>query len=106
MPSHWDETQASKLTDIHQEVQALDCTNNVSSQLNVIGNDLSWFRQYNTYVGTKDIDTMIATEQNTVKEFQTEVASGKSNNVYCQLKKAIILQQTDLIGSTIKGSIQ
>lgn len=106
LPSRWDESQADKITDIHEELQALNCSADVTEPLNHIGADLQWLRQYDAYKGAKDIDKMIAIEQKTVSEFQASVAAKKSNTIYCQLKKALLIQQTDIIGHTVKGSLQ
>ncbi|MDE1830432.1 MAG: hypothetical protein KGI25_08925 [Thaumarchaeota archaeon] len=106
MPTRWDETQVGKITDVHQEIQALNCSSDLTAPLNTIGDDLQWLHQYNLYTGAKDIDAMVTIEEKTVNEFQDNVAAKKSNAVYCQLKKALLLQQTDIIGHTIKGSLQ
>lgn len=105
MPSKWDVNQARVVTNVRMEVGALDCNKDVSEPLARITNDLNWLHTYSSYKGTKDLDHMTSVVQKTVSEFQSNVAANKSNAVYCQLKKALIIQQTDIIGHTFEGSL-
>lgn len=105
MPSKWDINQARAVTDIRVEAETLNCSGNVSSSLDKIATDLLWLHTYSTYRGTKDINKMTVIVQKTVSEFQVAVAANKSNVVYCQIKKALIIQQADIIGHTFKGSL-
>lgn len=105
IPSKWDVNQARVVVNVHQEAVALDCSKDVSGSLTTIASDLNWLHTYSEYKGTKDLDHMTGVVQKTVSEFQSNVAAGKSNAVYCQLKKALIIQQTDIIGHTFEGSL-
>lgn len=105
IPSKWDENQARAVTNMSYEAGQLDCNKDPSDSLNAINHDLNWLRIYNNYKGTKDLDKMTSVVQKTVSEFQANVAAKKSNVVYCQLKKALINQQIDIIGHTFEGSL-
>jgi len=102
MPSKWDTNQARVVTNVRMEEQSLDCNKDPTDSLNTISSDLSWLHTYSNY---KDLDHMTSVVQKTVSEFQANVATKKSNAVYCQLKKALIIQQTDIIGHTFEGSL-
>ena len=105
-PSHWNNTQVIKITDIHQDAVSINCSGDIAPPLSKLLNDLDWLHQYDSYVGTTDIDNMVMIERNTVSEFQAEVNANKSNSVYCQLKKTLVLQQTNIISHTIQGSLK
>lgn len=105
IPSKWDINQARTITDMSYEAVQIDCGKDPTDSLNAISHDLAWLHIYNTYKGTSDLESMTSVVQKTVKEFQTNVASKKSNVIYCQLKKALIIQQTDIIGHTFQGSL-
>lgn len=106
IPSKWDGNQARVVTNISFEAGQIDCNKDPSESLTTISNDLTWLHTYNNYKGTKDLDHMTSVVQKTVSEFQANVAAKKSNVVYCQLKKALINQQVDIIGHTFEGSLQ
>lgn len=105
IPSKWDINQARAVTDMSYEADQIDCGKDPTDSLNAISRDLAWLHIYNNYKGTSDLDAMTSVVQKTVKEFQTNVVAKKSNVVYCQLKKALIIQQTDIIGHTFEGSL-
>lgn len=105
IPSKWDGNQARVVTNISFEAGQIDCNKDPSESLTTISNDLTWLHTYNNYKGTKDLDHMTSVVQKTVSEFQANVAAKKSNVVYCQLKKALINQQVDIIGHTFEGSL-
>jgi hypothetical protein len=105
LPSKWDVNQARVVTNVHMEAAALDCNKDPTDALNTIASDLNWLHTYSGYKGTDDLDHMTSVVQKTVSEFQANVDAKKSNVIYCQLKKALIIQQTDIIGHTFEGSL-
>lgn len=106
IPERWDENQAGALTTVRQEAGDFDCKGDVPAQLAEIKKNIEWIKLYSDYRKAVDISKMMVTLDNTVIEFQTRLASGPVSPTYCQLKKTIIVEQADVIGSTIKGSIQ
>lgn len=106
MPSKWDQNQASVVTTLRIEAGGLDCNKDVVDPLNKIATDLNWLQTYSEYKGTKDLGQMTGVVQKTVSEFQATVVANKSNVVYCQLKRVLIIQQIDIIGHTFQGSLQ
>ncbi len=105
MPSKWDENQARVLTDIRQEAGSFDCTKNVPTQLDTMEKQIEWFQLYSGYKKADDINKMMGTLQTTIKELETRASSGPISPTYCQLKKTIIVEQADIIGHTIEGSL-
>ena len=105
MPSKWDVNQARMVVNIRMEAGEMDCGKDPTESLTAITNDLNWLHTYSNYKGTSDLDKMTSVVQKTVSEFQANVAAKKSNGVYCQLKKALIIQQADIIGHTFQGSL-
>lgn len=105
LPSKWDQSQASALTTIRQESSSFDCTQNVLTQLTTIEDQIEWVILYSDFRDTTDITKMLSTLQSTVKEFQARAQQGPVSPTYCQLKKVIIVEQADIIGATIKGSL-
>lgn len=105
MPSKWDGNQARVVTNMRMEINGLDCTKDPTDTLNTLSGDLNWLYTYSNYKNTKDLENMTSIVQKTVSEFQVNVATKKSNIVYCQLKKALIIQQIDIIGHTFEESL-
>lgn len=105
MPSRWDVNQARVVTNMRIDIGGLDCAKDPTDTLNTISGDLHWLYTYSDYKNTKDLENMTSIVQKTVSEFQVNVATKKSNIVYCQLKKALIIQQIDIIGHTFEGSL-
>lgn len=105
IPSKWDVNQARVLTDIRQEAGNFDCKANIPAQLNTIEHQVEWFHLYADYRKTTDLDKMMTTLDTTVKEFQKRVGQGPVSPTYCQLKQMIIVDQADIIGHTISGSL-
>lgn len=105
IPSKWDENQARAVTNMSYEAGQIDCGKDPTESLNAISYDLTWLHIYNNYKGTQDLEKMTSVVQKTVSEFQKNVADKKSNVVYCQIKKALINQQIDIIGHTFEGSL-
>lgn len=105
IPSKWDINQARVVTNIRTEIEDLDCGKDPTDTLITISKDLNWLHIYSNYKGTQDLDHMTSVVQKTVSEFQTNVVAKKSNVVYCQFKRALIIQQTDIIGHTFEGSL-
>jgi len=106
IPHRWDESQASAITTFRQDVDALDCTQPLGPQLDGLIKELNWFEIYSSYKGTTDIGNMVKTVQGTVQEFAVRERFGSVSPAYCKIKKAIIEEETDVVGHTVKGSLQ
>jgi hypothetical protein len=103
IPSGWDVNQAKSITDIQLEVRHFDCKAELKSQVDQLAKDIEWFDIYAKTKPTRDIAKLTGTINETVKELQDRVNKGPVSPMYCDLKKKIIQQQTDIIAKSVQG---
>jgi hypothetical protein len=94
IPSRWDPNQSAKFTDISQSVQNLDCAGPHLPQVNTIRYHLQWFEIYSQSRNHQDMLELIAPLQESVQEFWTRSQAGNSGEVYCDIKKELLIEQT------------
>ena len=103
IPSRWDVNQAKAITDIQLEVRHFDCKADLKPQVDQLAKDVEWFDIYAKTKPTRDIAKLTGTITDTVKELQDRVNKGPVSPLYCDLKKKIIQQQTDIIAKSVQG---
>jgi PBP1b-binding outer membrane lipoprotein LpoB len=103
IPSSWDANQAKMITDIQLEVRHFDCKTDLKPQVDQLARDVEWFDIYAKTKPTRDIAKLTGTITDTVKELQDRVNKGPVSPLYCDLKKKIIQQQTDIIARSVQG---
>jgi PBP1b-binding outer membrane lipoprotein LpoB len=103
IPSGWDANQARMITDIQLEVRHFDCKAELKPQVDQLARDVEWFDIYAQTKPTRDIAKLTGTITDTVKELQDRVNKGPVSPLYCDLKKKIIQQQTDIIAKSVQG---
>ena len=103
IPSRWDVNQAKMITDIQLEVRHFDCKAELKPQVDQLARDVEWFDIYAQTRPTRDIAKLTGTITDTVKELQDRVNKGPVSPLYCDLKKKIIQQQTDIIAKSVQG---
>jgi len=103
IPSGWDANQAKMITDIQLEVRHFDCRADLKPQVDQLAKDVEWFDIYAKTKPTRDIAKLTGTITDTVKELQDRVNKGPVSPLYCDLKKKIIQQQTDIIAKSVQG---
>ena len=103
IPSGWDVNQAKMITDIQLEVRHFDCKADLKPQVDQLARDVEWFDIYAKTKPTRDIARLTGTITDTVKELQDRVNKGPVSPLYCDLKKKIIQQQTDIIAKSVQG---
>ena len=108
-PSHWDTNQARMIVNIRMEADAINCAD-PTAVLERLLLDIDWLQTYSSYKGTDDLGKMTKVVQKTISEFQASDVALQTmhlpyNVEYCALKKKIIIQQVDMIGSSFKGSL-
>jgi len=103
IPSRWDVNQAKSITDIQLEVRHFDCRAELKPQVDQLAKDVEWFDIYAQTKPTRDIARLTGTITDTVKELQDRVNKGPVSPLYCDLKKKIIQQQTDIIAKSVQG---
>ena len=103
IPSRWDVNQAKVITDIQLEVRHFDCKADLLPQINKLAMNVVWFTIYANTKPTRDIAKLTDTITTTVKELQDRVKAGPVSPLYCDLKKKIIQQQTDILAGSVQG---
>jgi len=103
IPSGWDVNQAKVITDIQLQVRHFDCKADLAPQVNKLAQDVEWFDIYAKTKPTRDIAKLTGTITDTVKELQDRVTKGPVSPLYCDLKKKIIQQQSDILAKSVQG---
>lgn len=103
IPSRWDANQAKVITDIQQQTRHFDCKSDQAPQLAAIQRNIEWFDLYAKTKPTRDVAKLTAPMTTTVKEFQDRVVKGPVSPIYCDMKRKLFIQQSDIIGGTVQG---
>jgi hypothetical protein len=103
LPSKWDDNQAKVAIDIRQDAIHFDCTGDQKLQLTQIAKDVEWFELYAQSKGTEDVAKLNTVFFNTVKEFQERVKAGPVSPMYCDLKRKIMIQQSEIIAKAVQN---
>ena len=103
IPSFWDGNQSVVVTDMQQIARHIDCTGDVKPQLHDLFMKVEWYDLYANTKGTKDMAKLDQVMLTTIKEFQDRVAQGPVSPLYCDMKKKVLIQQADIIATTVQG---
>lgn len=103
IPSRWDVNQAKSITDIQQQAIRFDCKGDQASQINALDQNIEWFVIYSKTKPTKDITKLTDTLQKTVAEYKERANKGPVSPLYCDLKRKIIIQQTEILATSVQG---
>jgi uncharacterized protein YceK len=103
IPSRWDVNQAKSITDIQQQAIRFDCKGDQLAQINSLDQNIEWFVIYSKTKPTKDITKLTDTLQKTVAEYKERVSKGPVSPMYCDLKRKIIIQQTEILAGSVQG---
>jgi hypothetical protein len=103
IPSRWDANQSRMITDIQLEVRHFDCKADLKPQVDQLARDVERFDIYATTKPTRDIAKLTGIVTDTVRELQDRVDKGPVSPLYCDLKKKIIQQQTDILAGSVQG---
>lgn len=102
-PSRWDVNQAKSITDIQQQTRHFDCKGDQVAQINALDQNIEWFVIYSQTKPTRDITKLTDTLQQTVGEYKDRLKTGPVSPLYCDLKRKIIIQQTDILAGSVQG---
>ena len=102
-PSRWDVNQAKVVTDIQQGAKRFDCKGDHLAQLTALDRDIEWFDIYAKTKPTRDVAKLTKTMVDTVNEFKDRAGKGPVSPLYCELKKKIIIQQSEIIAGAVQG---
>ena len=103
IPSGWDVNQAKVITDIQLQVNHFDCKGDQVAQVNALALNVEWFDIYAKTKPTRDIAKLTRTMDKTIQEYQDRLKTGPVSPLYCDLKKKIIQQQSDILAGSVQG---
>ena len=103
IPSRWDVNQAKSITDIQQQAIRFDCKGDQAAQINSLDQNVEWFVIYSKTKPTRDITKLTDTIQTTVSEYKERLKTGPVSPLYCDLKRKIIIQQTEILAGSVQG---
>jgi len=103
IPSRWDVNQAKSITDIQQQAKRFDCKGDQLAQINSLDQNIEWFVIYSQTKPTRDISKLTDTLQKTVGEYKERAIKGPVSPLYCDLKRKIIIQQTEILAGSVQG---
>jgi len=103
IPSFWDGNQSVVVTDIQQLTRHIDCTADLKPQLHTLFMRVEWYDLYANTKGTRDMAKLDIVMMDTIKEFQERTAQGPVSPIYCDMKKKVLIQQADIIATTVQG---
>lgn len=103
IPSRWDVNQSKSVTDIQQQAKRFDCKGDQLAQITALDKDVEWFVIYSQTKPTRDITKLTDTLQKTIGEYKDRLKTGPVSPLYCDLKRKIIIQQTEILATSVQG---
>jgi PBP1b-binding outer membrane lipoprotein LpoB len=103
IPSRWDVNQSKAVTDIQQTSRNFDCKGNISEQSKLLAQQVEWLDIYSKSKDTRDVAKITGNMNDTVKELRDRSSKGPVSPLYCEIKKKILIQQSDMIAHTVQG---
>jgi hypothetical protein len=103
IPSRWDVNQSKAVTDIQQSSRNFDCKGNVAEQSKTLAQQVEWLDIYSQSKDTRDVAKITGNMNDTVKELKDRSSKGPVSPLYCEIKKKILIQQSDMIAHTVQG---
>lgn len=102
IPSFWDDNQSARVIDVRVKVLAINCTQPQDYQVLPIQQDLVWFIEYSRAKGVlqQDVIRLVEPMKTTVDAW---VARGTGSVAYCELKKKILLQNSERAAKAVLG---
>jgi len=103
IPSFWDANQSKSVIDIRQSVEKLNCKEPHAPQVKVIKDNIQWFILYSESKGTKDVLTLVKPMESTVDDFYKRSLEKQGSEMYCDIKKKILITQSSVVAKTVIG---
>ena len=106
LPSAWDPNQSAAITDIQQQSKRINCKwkiNEVKDHLEYLDEKTEWLIIYSETKQTTDIFNMAQVYNSTLQDFYKRVETKSMSNSYCENKKAILIEQSNIIAKTLQG---
>ena len=105
IPSFWDDNQSRSVIDIRQSVEKLNCKEPHAPQVKVIKDNIQWFILYSDSKGTKDVLTLVKPMESTVDDFYKRSLEKQGTEIYCDIKKKILITQSSAVAKTVIGRL-
>lgn len=103
IPSFWDDNQSRSVIDIRQSIEKLNCKEAHALQVKVIKDNIQWFVLYSESKGTKDVITLVKPMESTVDDFYKRSLEKQGTEIYCDIKKKILITQSSAVAKTVIG---
>jgi hypothetical protein len=105
IPSFWDDNQSKAIVDVRQSVVQLDCEKEHAPQVKRIKDNLQWFQLYSDSKGKRqqDVLKLVAPMQETVDDFYKRSTEKQGTKTYCEIKKKVMLLQSEKAASAVLG---
>jgi hypothetical protein len=103
IPSFWDDNQSKSVIDIRQSVEKLNCKEPHAPQVKVIKDNIQWFILYSDSKGTKDVLTLVKPMESTIDDFYKRSLEKQGTEIYCDIKKKILITQSSAVAKTVIG---
>jgi hypothetical protein len=103
IPVKWDANQSHAITSIQQSTRNFDCKGDIAQQSKALLQQIEWFKIYSESKPTRDVISPIGRMNETVKELNERTTKGPVSPLYCDLKKKLMVQQSDMIAHTVQG---
>ncbi len=106
LPSAWDPNQSAVITDIQQQSKRINCKwkiDEVKEHLEYLDEKTEWLIIYSETKQTTDIFNMAQVYNTTLQDFYKRVETKSMSNSYCENKKTILIEQSNIIAKTLQG---
>lgn len=105
IPSFSDSNQSSRIIDVRQNVEQLDCNQPHLPQVLTIQKNLQWFKLYSDSKGWRQADVLRVIEpmEQTVNDFVKRSETQQGSKFYCETKKKIMQEQASTAARAILG---
>ena len=106
LPSAWDSNQSAAITDIQQQSKRINCKwkiNEVKDHLEYLDEKTEWLIIYSETKQTTDIFNMAQVYNATLQDFYKRVETKSMSNSYCENKKEILIEQSNIKAKTLQG---
>ena len=106
LPSAWDPNQSAAITDIQQQSKRINCKwkiDKVKEHLEYLDEKTEWLIIYSETKQTTDIFNMAQVYNTTLQDFYKRAETKSMSNSYCENKKTILIEQSNIIAKTLQG---
>jgi len=102
VPSFWDDNQSRMIVDARLYVEQIDCAQPQLPQVQRVDQELRRFQVYSESKGSlqKDVLRVVEPMKQTTEEW---VKRGEGSKTYCEIKKKLLLTQTERAAKVILG---